>query len=73
MKKHLITLIGVSVALLLVAGCGKKGGLEAPAASTSASETPEVDETVQPMDNPSVTPKWPGAATPNASGSGTAY
>jgi len=70
MKKHLIALTGICVALLLVTGCGKKGPLEAPG---SAMEARQEDETVQPLDNPSVSPQWPGAATSPASGSSSAY
>ena len=60
MKKHLIALIGVSAAMLLVAGCGTKGPLEPPPGET---EAPQVDKTVEPMGSPAVTPKWPGAAS----------
>jgi predicted small lipoprotein YifL len=70
MKKHLNALTGICVALLLVTGCGKKGPLEAPG---SATEAPLEAETAQPLDNPSVTPQWPGAATSPASGTSSAY
>ena len=62
MNKHLIVLIGLVAALMLGTGCGKKGPLEPP---SGAAETPEVDQTVVPMDNPSITPKWPGTGAPS--------
>lgn len=62
MNKHLMALLGIAAALLLVAGCGKKGPLEAPeGASGKAPEMETPDRTMAPIDNPSVTPQWPGS------------
>jgi predicted small lipoprotein YifL len=58
MKKQLIVLVGITLGLMFVAGCGKKGPLEPPPNSV---ETPKADNSVKPpKTGPQVTPTWPG-------------
>jgi len=71
MNRHLMALAGIGAALVLVAGCGKKGPLEPPpGAPASAREVPEaapqaadMDRMIDPLDGPATTPQWPGTSS----------